>query len=59
MAVLMSDLAAHHNAHPPGFAHQFEQVDQQRDAGTLGMWVFLITEIMFFGGMFAAYTIYR
>jgi len=55
----MSDLAAHHNAHPPGFAHQFEQVDQQRDAGTLGMWVFLITEIMFFGGMFAAYTIYR
>jgi cytochrome c oxidase subunit 3 len=55
----MSDLAAHHNAHPPGFAHQFEQVDQQRDAGTLGIWVFLITEIMFFGGMFAAYTIYR
>ena len=55
----MSDLAAHHSVHPPGFAHQFEQVDQQRDAGTLGMWVFLITEIMFFGGMFAAYTIYR
>ena len=55
----MSDLAAHHSAHPPGFAHQFETVDQQRDAGTLGMWVFLMTEIMFFGGMFGAYTIYR
>src|ERR1700733_6930374 len=59
MAVLMSDLAAHHSAHPPGFAHQFEDVEQQREAGTLGMWVFLITEIMFFGGMFGAYTIYR
>jgi cytochrome c oxidase subunit 3 len=39
--------------------HHFENMEQQREAGTLGMWVFLVTEIMFFGGMFLAYTIYR
>jgi cytochrome c oxidase subunit 3 len=38
---------------------QFDTEEQQKDASTLGMWIFLITEIMFFGGMFAAYTIYR
>ena len=32
---------------------------QQREAGTLGMWTFLVTEILFFGGMFTSYTIYR
>jgi len=40
-------------------AHQFDDVEQQRDAGTLGMWLFLSTEILFFGGMFAGYTVYR
>src|SRR4029077_7785078 len=39
--------------------HQFDTAEQQKDASTLGMWVFLITEIMFFGGMFLAYTVYR
>jgi len=34
-------------------------MEQQREAGTLGMWVFLVTELMFFGGMFLAYTLYR
>ena len=34
-------------------------MEQQRAAGTIGMWVFLVTEIMFFGGMFLAYTLYR
>jgi len=38
---------------------QFDTEEQQKDCSTLGMWVFLITEVMFFGGMFAAYTIYR
>jgi cytochrome c oxidase subunit 3 len=38
---------------------QFETAEQQKDASTLGMWIFLITEIMFFGGMFLAYTAYR
>jgi cytochrome c oxidase subunit 3 len=38
---------------------QFDTAAQQKDASTLGMWIFLITEIMFFGGMFLAYTVYR
>jgi cytochrome c oxidase subunit 3 len=50
---------AMHGAHPPGFKHQFEDMEQQREAGSLGMWVFLVTEIMFFGGLFATYIIYR
>lgn len=40
-------------------AEQFDDLEQQREASSLGMWVFLITEIMFFGGMFAAYVVYR
>jgi cytochrome c oxidase subunit 3 len=40
-------------------AHHFDNLEQQREAGSLGMWVFLITEIMFFGGLFTAYTVYR
>ncbi len=38
---------------------QFDTASQQKNASTLGMWIFLITEIMFFGGMFLAYTVYR
>ena len=34
-------------------------MDQQLEASTLGMWVFLVTEIMFFGGLFMAYILYR
>jgi cytochrome c oxidase subunit III len=51
--------SAVHAPHPPGFKHQFEDMDQQREADSLGMWVFLVTEIMFFGGLFATYIIYR
>ena len=40
-------------------AHHFDDSEQQHDAATLGMWAFLVTEIMFFGGMFLAYTVYR
>jgi cytochrome c oxidase subunit 3 len=39
--------------------HHFATADQQMDADTLGMWTFLITEVLFFGGMFAAYAVYR
>jgi len=56
--VPVSEMAMH-GAHPPGFKHQFEDMEQQREAGSLGMWVFLVTEIMFFGGLFATYIIYR
>ncbi|MGE5303468.1 MAG: cytochrome c oxidase subunit 3 family protein [Alphaproteobacteria bacterium] len=40
-------------------AHQFDDPEQQLDAATTGMWVFLATEVMFFGGMFLGYTAYR
>ncbi len=45
--------------HHAGLKHQFEDLEQQQDADSLGIWVFLVTEIMFFGGLFAAYAIYR
>ena len=48
-----------HPAHHKALQHHFENMEQQREAGTLGMWVFLVTELMFFGGMFLAYTLYR
>lgn len=40
-------------------AHQFDDVEQQRESVTLGMWTFLLTEIMMFGGLFTGYTVYR
>lgn len=40
-------------------AHHFDDLEQQREASALGMWVFLVTEIMFFGGLFTAYVAYR
>jgi cytochrome c oxidase subunit 3 len=49
--------AVHH--HPAGLAHQFDSLEQQKEAATLGMWAFLITEILFFGGLFMVYTVYR
>jgi cytochrome c oxidase subunit 3 len=52
-------LADHGHAETLELRVQFDTAEQQKDASTLGMWIFLITEIMFFGGMFAAYTIYR
>ncbi len=48
-----------HAATHRALQHHFENLEQQREAGALGMWVFLATEIMFFGGMFLAYTLYR
>ncbi len=39
--------------------HQFDTLAQQYDAGHLGMWIFLITEILFFGGVFCGYVVYR
>jgi cytochrome c oxidase subunit III len=40
-------------------AEQFRDLEQQREASSLGMWVFLVTEIMFFGGLFTVYTVAR
>src|SRR5882762_2775066 len=47
---------AHHN---PALAHQFENLAQQKEASALGMWVFLVTEVLFFGGLFLTYCVYR
>src|SRR5437667_7743162 len=48
--------AAHHH---PALAHHFDDLEQQKEASTLGMWVFLVTEVLFFGGLFATYCVYR
>lgn len=45
--------------HHPELLHHFSEPQQQRNAASLGMWVFLATEIMFFGGLFCAYLVYR
>ena len=55
---------AHHadgdgHAHLPFLAHHFDSPEQQFDAGKLGIWIFLVTEVLFFSGMFCAYAIYR
>src|SRR5262245_62460626 len=50
---------AESQAHVHGLAHHFNTMAQQKEAGMVGMWLFLLTEIMFFGGLFLAYTIYR
>ncbi len=39
--------------------HHFASAEQQKDAATIGMWTFLVTEVMFFGGLFLAYFVYR
>jgi cytochrome c oxidase subunit 3 len=49
----------HAGEHPRFLAHHFESHDQQFDAGKLGMWLFLVQEILFFSGLFCAYAIYR
>lgn len=43
----------------PYVAHHFDDAEQQHDASTLGMWLFLAQEVMFFGGLFTTYVVYR
>ena len=50
---------AHVHQESLALREQFDTAAQQKDASTLGMWIFLITEVMFFGGLFLAYTVYR
>jgi cytochrome c oxidase subunit 3 len=49
----------HGHGHDPHLAHHFESMEQQFDSGKLGMWLFLATEVLFFGGLFAAYVVLR
>jgi cytochrome c oxidase subunit 3 len=48
-----------HSARGGALAHHFADLEQQKEAATLGMWVFLVTEVLFFGGMFGTYAVYR
>lgn len=49
----------HDHYHPPGLQHQFEDMKQQEESVSIGMWMFLVQEIMFFGGMFTVYLVFR
>ncbi len=50
---------AHNPESTAAHAHHFVDMEQQRETSTLGMWAFLVTEIMFFGGLFVSYALYR
>ena len=60
----MSDTAiaagvGHDHEHHPALQHHFDTLEQQLHASQFGMWVFLVTEVLFFGGLFMAYILYR
>lgn len=54
----MAELAAHAH-HDVNVAHQFDDAEQQKESVTVGMWAFLVNEVMFFGGLFGLYIVYR
>jgi cytochrome c oxidase subunit 3 len=45
--------------HPSWLQHHYSEPEQQRESAKLGMWIFLLTEVLFFGGLFVAYSVYR
>jgi cytochrome c oxidase subunit III len=45
--------------HEPGLQHQFEDMKQQEESVSIAMWMFLVQEIMFFGGLFTVYLVFR
>ncbi|MFZ1685481.1 MAG: cytochrome c oxidase subunit 3 family protein [Candidatus Zixiibacteriota bacterium] len=49
----------HAGSHPAHLAHHFSDVEQQRESAKLGMWIFLLTEVLLFGGLFCFYAIFR
>jgi cytochrome c oxidase subunit 3 len=58
-AIAHADHGHAHAAEHPALQHHFDTMAQQKEAAVVGMWVFLLTEILFFGGLFVAYMIYR
>ncbi len=50
---------AEHHDHPDHLAHHFDTPKQQFEAGKLGMWLFIATEILLFGGLFVGYSVWR
>src|SRR5580704_8298964 len=64
MSTASTETSAHSHAHgsghhDPHLAHHFDTPEQQFTSAKLGMWVFLGTEILMFGGLFCAYSVYR
>jgi cytochrome c oxidase subunit 3 len=51
--------AGGHGHANPNLLHHFENMEQQADAATLGMWLFLVTEVLLFGGLFVGFAIYQ
>lgn len=54
-----AEILEHDHYHPPGLQHQFDDMKQQEESVSIGMWLFLAQEIMFFGGLFTAYLVFR
>ncbi len=52
-------MTVHQVEHSKYVAHHFADIDQQNDSAKIGMWVFLLTEVLTFGGLFCAYAIFR
>jgi len=50
---------SNHAAASLAHQHQFDDAEQQYESSTLGMWVFIVNEVMFFGAMFCVYAVYR
>jgi len=53
----MSSVPNEEHPHHPFLQHHFEDLGQQHEASTLGMWFFVAQEILFFGGIFCAYAV--
>lgn len=58
MAAITPDVA-HGHGHDEALHHQFENIDQQNESYIVGMWTFLVTEVMFFGALFLTFTLFR
>ncbi len=59
MTTNAAEHALEHHYHPPGLQHQFDDMKQQEESVSIGMWMFLAQEIMFFGGLFTVYLVFR
>lgn len=59
MATNVHTIEDHEHYHPPGLQHQFEDMKQQEESVSIAMWMFLVQEIMFFGGLFTVYLVFR
>lgn len=57
MSDLSTTVLAPHESHTPGLQHHFTTMTQQFEASKLGMWLFLVTEVLLFGGLFVGYGI--